>query len=142
MQTTQPAVRPFHETIVEAIRTCGPASTGRIFLLTRLIRDTKIPKGHDEILAAIDEFFDFPGSNKYARDLREVRESLLAQKEAVTKKAGVSETKEVDLNYLQWEAQKLHFCLNDRKPDSAEWKKSLQEIIETMHKLTAQALGK
>ena len=83
MTQTVSNLRPFHETIVEAIRVCGPASSGRIFILTRLIRDTAIPKGHDQILAAIDEYFDFPGSTKYARDIREVKESLLAQKAAV-----------------------------------------------------------
>ncbi|TSC91040.1 MAG: hypothetical protein G01um10142_150 [Parcubacteria group bacterium Gr01-1014_2] len=44
--------RPFHESIVEAIR-C--ASYSDMMCLGMLINETKIPKGHDEILAAWQE---------------------------------------------------------------------------------------
>lgn len=101
-------VRPFHETIVEAIRVCGPASSGRIFILTRLIRDTAIPKGHDQILAAIDEYFDFPGSNKYARDIREVKESLLAQKQAAKGTDGKGKSERALMVIIEMLIQRHH----------------------------------
>ena len=44
--------RPFHETIVDAIRR---VSVYNLPLLADLIRETKIPKGHDEIIAAWKE---------------------------------------------------------------------------------------
>ncbi len=73
--------RPVHETIVEAIRRCNPSpSSGEILHLFQLIKDTTIPKGHDEIIAAINEYFRFPGGEKWAREIREVRESILEQK--------------------------------------------------------------
>ena len=50
MKTTEQEVkRPFHETIVEAIRR---ASSNELQCLATLIRETKVPKGHDEIIAA------------------------------------------------------------------------------------------
>lgn len=79
--------RPFHETIVDAIRRCSYPSTGEITRLLRLIEETKIPKGHDEIIAAIDAFFKFPGADKWAREIREVKESILEQKRAAAQKA-------------------------------------------------------
>ena len=50
MQTTeQTGKRPFHETIVDAIR----RADGHEFqCLAMLIKATKIPKGHDEIIVA------------------------------------------------------------------------------------------
>ena len=50
MQTTeQVAKRPFHETIVEAIHR---AYSIELRCLAMLIKETKIPKGHEEIIAA------------------------------------------------------------------------------------------
>ena len=50
MPTTEKAAkRSFHETIIEAIRR---ASTSDLECLAALIKATKIPKGHDEIIAA------------------------------------------------------------------------------------------
>ena len=48
MQTTEVMKRPSHETIVEAIRR---ASSRELECLATLIKATKIPKGHDEIIA-------------------------------------------------------------------------------------------
>ncbi len=84
-------LKPFHETIITAIRNCHPSpSDGAIFNLLNLVRETMIPKGHDEIIAAIDKYFDFPGSDKYARDIRLVKESLLAQKTTYEKASAVT----------------------------------------------------
>jgi len=69
-----PKLRPFHETIVDAIRRCSSPSTGEIIRLFALIEQT-------EIIAAIDEFFGFSGGEKWAYDIRRVKESILAQKE-------------------------------------------------------------
>lgn len=44
--------RPFHETIVDTIREMTPVN---IPLVARLIMATKIPRGHDEIIAAWKE---------------------------------------------------------------------------------------
>ncbi len=41
--------RPFHETIIDSI---GESSYHEISLLAKLIKTTKIPKGHDEIIEA------------------------------------------------------------------------------------------
>ena len=50
--TEQEMKRPFHETVVEAIQ---QASSAGLVCLGTLIRATKIPKGHDEIIAAWNE---------------------------------------------------------------------------------------
>ena len=142
MQTTEEVVvRPFHETIVEAIRRCDLMKWRReMFFLFQLIKETKIPKGHDEIIAAIDQSFDFPEAEKWPIEKRLVKESLLAQKQAASQKDG--EKKEVDLNSLDWEAEQLHYYIANPEPDSEQWKQSLQETIKNLHKLTSQALGK
>lgn len=72
--------KPFHETIVGAIKRCPAPSNGEIFRLFRLIKETEIPKGHDKIIAAIDEYFYFPGAGKYTRAISEVKNSILEQK--------------------------------------------------------------
>ena len=54
MSTTEKAERrPFHETIVDAIRSTNYHN--ELGCLIRLISVTKIPKGHDEIIAALEE---------------------------------------------------------------------------------------
>lgn len=85
--------RPFHQTIIDAIRRCPGPSTGEILRLFQLIKDTQILMGHDEICAAIDEYFYFPGANKWAREIRLVKESLRAQQEQAGKKAPIAKRK-------------------------------------------------
>ena len=53
----------------------------------------RVPKDHDEIIAAIDAYFDFPGAEKWARQIREVKESLLEQKE---RNKRLAEEKKID----------------------------------------------
>lgn len=66
--------RPFHETIVDAIR---QASSTQLECLATLIKATKVPKGHDEIIAAWKAMC-------WGKDLG-VPASLLKQKQATTK---------------------------------------------------------
>lgn len=87
--TEQSKFRPFHETIVGAIRRCNPSpSAMEILHLFDLIKETKIPSGHSKIVAAIDEYFNFPGADKWAREIREVKESLLEQAQKVGEQTG------------------------------------------------------
>jgi hypothetical protein len=82
------ALKPFHETIIQSIRRCNPSpSSPEIHHLLQLIKETKIPNGHDEIIAAIDNYFDFAGAAKWARDILEVKKSILEQKRVAKKKA-------------------------------------------------------
>lgn len=86
MQPVEQFLRPFHETIVVMIGKCNPSpSQGEILLLMQLITITKIPHGHNEIIAAIDKYFDFPGASKFAKVIRLTKESLEAQKTAAKK---------------------------------------------------------
>ena len=143
MQTTteQIATRPFHETIVGAIQRWSSPSNGEILRLFQLIEETKIPKGHDEIITAVDKFFDFPGAGKWAREIRKGRESVLAQKQASAKKAE-DEKKGINLDDLQQETEKLLALLKDRQPGLMTWNEFMQERLQNLHKLASQALGK
>lgn len=98
--------RPFHETIVNAIQRCSSPSSGEILRLFRLITETRIRKNHDQIILAIDKFFDFPGAGKWAREIREVKEAILGQKKVSAKKS-VGKKKSVRLDDLQQETEKL-----------------------------------
>lgn len=80
------ALRPFHETIVGAIKRCPSPSTGEILRLHQLIMETRIPAGHDAILSALAKFWDFPGASKWSCLIREVVESVEAQKSLVDDK--------------------------------------------------------
>ncbi|MFH1631935.1 MAG: helix-turn-helix domain-containing protein [bacterium] len=122
--------RPFHETIVDAIRSCPSPSTGEIFRLFRLIRQTKIPKGHDEIVAAIDKAFDFPGSSKYAREVNATRASVLAQK--------VDEPKGDLAELVEWhraksERELLEALLFQTKGDRAKVAEALQLNLSALN---------
>ncbi len=86
MQTTeQVAKRPFHETIVEAIR---HASISDLQCLAVLIKATKIPAGHDEIIAAWNKAA-WPGHTLH--DDYGVPADLLEQKQEATEKAKAKE---------------------------------------------------
>lgn len=135
--STTTNLRPFHESIVEAIRRCDPSpSKGEILRLFEMIKETKIPKGHDEIIAVIDKFFDFPGGEKWARHVRLVKESVLAQKQVASQK---SEKKSVSLEELQQEAEKL--MTMSREDGSSGFDKYFQ-CVEKLHNLTLQVLGR
>lgn len=139
--TEQVSTRPFHETIVGAIRRCSNPSSGEIFHLFQLIKDTNIPQGHYKIIAEIHKFFDFLGAEKWAREIREVKESILEQKRANTPKVE-GENKGINLDDLQRETEKLSGLLKDRQPGLITWNEALREQLQKMHQLTAQALGK
>lgn len=78
--------RPFHESIVETIVEAGNNGSGcEVWLcLARLIRTTKIPKGHDEIIAA--------WRNKNLDDDLGVTASLLEQKKEAAEKEQTAST--------------------------------------------------
>lgn len=80
-------LRPFHEAIVEAIRRCPDPLNTEIWALLQLIKETKIPAGHDEIIAAIDWYFNPSATNPWKSIIHEVKESILAQKHAAEEKA-------------------------------------------------------
>lgn len=129
-------LRPFHETVVEAIL-C--ASGTRMADLAKLIKTTKIPRGHNEIIAAwnVRKKAMCWDSEK----LGGVVASLLQQKaeaEAEVAKASA----DIDLDGLQVEAEKLLALLNDRETGLSSWWTFLEERLWNLHKLTSQVLDK
>ncbi len=75
-------LRPFDESIVLAIEQVhGNGTAQEMIYLMDLIQKTKIPKNHDSVLAALDRYWDFPGATKWAREIRQTRESLIAQQQ-------------------------------------------------------------
>ena len=80
--------RPFHESIVDAI---NRASYGDMRCLGMLISETKIPKGHDEILAAWN--FRQKELNVFV-PIEGVEAGLLEQKQEAEKKEKEKKTKE------------------------------------------------
>ena len=75
--TAEPSVKllPFHESVIVEI--CC-ASTNDSFVLAKLIRTTKIQKGHDDIIAAWNRRAELMG---WGEDALGVPTSLLKQKE-------------------------------------------------------------
>ena len=88
MQTTERAAkRPFHETIVEAIGSVD--SFDELRVLAKLIRATKIPMGHDEIIAAWNqhlEGYHFDIGTIGDDDVSGVLADLLEKKEEAAEK--------------------------------------------------------
>ncbi|MBI2482262.1 MAG: hypothetical protein HYV76_01730 [Candidatus Vogelbacteria bacterium] len=133
--TEQVATRPFHETILEAIR---QASSTELKCLATLIKATKVPKGHDEIVAVWNERRKAMCWDD--EDLG-VPANLLEQKQANAKKTE-GEKKGINLDDLQQETEKLLSLLKDRQPGLMTWNEFMQERLQNLHKLAAQALGK
>lgn len=77
--------RPFHETVIDALRRCGSPSASNTLNILGLILETEIREGHDDILAAIERYVKFPGG-AWAEEVHQVKESLLIQKRAHTPK--------------------------------------------------------
>lgn len=110
-----PETKPFHETIVDAIRQCSKPTTGEIIRLFEFIKKTTVPANHDAIIAAIDKYFDFPGANKWAREIRLVKEHLLAQKQAAKNKKNDSfdpETIKANLPFIIDHLDDIHRLRN------------------------------
>jgi len=93
-------LKPFHETLIDMIKLGSGRSVEHVLFLFDIIKITKIPKGQAEIISAIEKYFDFPGASKYARDIREVKENLLAQQKlAVEEEKKKREVRTEDLLY-------------------------------------------
>jgi len=78
----QKEFRPFHETIIAAINRCPGPANREIFRLFVLIKETRIPKGHDEIIAAWQKKEGRVGWN-----LERLVADLLEQKKEAEEKA-------------------------------------------------------
>jgi len=76
--------KPFHESVVNIIRgylsslTRGGARP--ILAILKLIEETTIPAGHDEIKKAIRYYFNMPGGDAFQQKVREVCKYLDEQK--------------------------------------------------------------
>lgn len=132
--TAQTATRPFHEIVVSAIR---QASGPELEFLAALIKATKVPKGHDEIIAAWNERRN---ALYWGTEDLGVPASLRAQAQASTR-ARASEKQGIDLDELQRETQTLLALLTDRHPGLATWNEALRNRLQTLKKLISQALG-
>ncbi|HSV94616.1 MAG TPA: hypothetical protein VLH94_01365 [Spirochaetia bacterium] len=132
---SQYSTAPFHQTIVEAIERCPSPSTGEIFRLFRLIRATEITEGHDEIVTAIDNFFDFPGAGKYAQEIRWVKECLETQK---LKFAAVPRT--MNLDEFQVEIEKMLSLLKDRQTGMISWYGFFLDRLKSLHSMISRVV--
>ena len=128
---------PFEKTIIRAISRCSNPTTGEIMRLFALIKETEIKFGHDEIIQAIDNYFNFPGNSKWARDIREVKENILAKKRAIEKE--VLQKINRTLDDLEKEAKLLLNILEERRPKDWSGYEEIVKRIEKMKKLLDQA---
>ncbi len=145
MQTTEQVVtRPFHETIVDAIHRCHPhPAESQIWFLFELIKETKIPKGHDEIIEAICQYFNTETARGW-RDNSTIKETLVSllvkQREALTKSD--DKKKSVNLDEIQQEMEKLLPLLKDRQCGLMIFDELTQKRLQNLSELISQALGK
>ena len=129
--------RPFHEAIVDAIYRCTSSLDSDGMVLLRLINETEIPKGRDEIATAIDKHF---GSSRKWELVREVKEGLLNQEQtAVNEFASVE--KGSSLDELQQRAERLVVLLKDRHPGLMTWNMIFREWLQSLHKIVSQVLN-
>lgn len=80
--------KPFHESLVDAIRSAveRPREMPEMFLLAQLIKDTKIPAGHDEILAAWKQLRQKHTHGEGDPDIFDVIADLAEQKSEAAKR--------------------------------------------------------
>ncbi len=73
--------KPFHEALVDAINYVSESTDmSEIAVLAQLIKRTKIPAGHDEILAAWNRLCNKFGYGVGSPDIIDVRAALEEQK--------------------------------------------------------------
>lgn len=124
--------RPFHETIVEMIERSRGWTDNASQDLLKLIKNTSIPKGHEEIISAIDRVFCFKGGAKWRREIEQVKKTILRQNKPKSKEGGVN------LNELQSEAEKLLSLLKDRQQGLFSWNQCMHDCLKNMHELTSR----
>ncbi len=127
-------LRPFHEAVVDIIRA---ATLEGLACLAMLIRKTKIPKGHDEIIAAWNHRLAELGSTLSFG----VVASLQEQKQASAKKPE-GEKKSVNNEELIQETERLLSLLKERECGMFTWHEAVHERLDKMHELIRIATGK
>lgn len=128
-------LRPFHETIVEAIRR---ASLRNLMCLATLIKATKIPKGHKEIIEA----WNARCKEVFSEDF-DVTDNLLDQKLATAEKraaekAGGEEKK----SELRKEIEELFDSVQSHYYELMGQRKRAHSEFEKLRQLVSQVLGK
>lgn len=123
-------LRPFHETIVEAIRR---ASSAELECLATLIKGTEVSKGCDEIIVAW---------NERRKEMCWGDEDLGVPAILLEQKNFEREKKSINLDDLQQEVEKLLSLLTVREFGLMTWHEFVRERLDNLHKITSQALGK
>jgi|SRR3989338_2681112 len=124
--TENTKVRPFHETVVEAI--CHSQSPGEVVRLFQLLQNTRILEGHNEILAAARERVGkLENSWKWNDEMAALEKSLLAQRQAATNRNAL-------LSHIKSEIGKLVERLGGDRQSN------LREMV-TLRALLSRALG-
>ena len=138
-------LRPFHETIVEAIEKAS--NLDEVGCLTELLQNTKVPQNHGAIIAAINENWERwlcdDGWKNYVDQLKASlrQQKKKAESEAAAAKASV-EKKSFNLDELQQETEKLLALLKDRQPGLMTWNEFLCERLRNLYELTSRAVSK
>ncbi|MFH0779630.1 MAG: hypothetical protein V1928_02100 [Parcubacteria group bacterium] len=126
---------PFHEAIIEMI---NRGSDENISFVLELLKITAIPKGHDEIIAAIEDkwgalaFWQIP--------IAEMKVHIFSQKQAAKEKAEDNK-QNIDLEALLLQCKTLLSLLESLSPGTTRTN-LLDEHLEKMYELTKSALGK
>lgn len=137
MQVTREpmSTRPFHETIVKAIR---QASSVELECLATLIKATSIPEGHQEIIAAWNQRRK---EMCWGTEDLDVPAHLLEQQRSSAAKA-LAGKGTISLDDLQQETERLLAFLRDRQPGLMTWNGFMRERLQRLHGLISQALRK
>ncbi len=143
--------RPFHETVVDAIHRChSPNSflgSTEILRLLLLIDETKIPRGHQEIIDAIDDFSkkhrlqDLPSEWGVAPQCIEITKELVLKQRQEAEEEQARKKESINLDELQREVEYLLSLLVDRHRGKVSWEFIMQNHLQKLHKLTSLALG-
>ena len=133
-------LRPFHETILFSLRSCDLATDEEKVRILRLICQTRIPKGHDEILAAIDEVLSTLDIHKWSDTIRRTKESVLAQKK-IAEEENPSKGMDGDLDDLQESARSMLTLLTERHPGAPAWVELFNKGLKKLHEATSRIVN-
>lgn len=133
-----PIPRPFHDTLLEYLKKISNEAVGadEISRILDLIKSTKIPRKHDEIIKALRDALQINYGRFY--DERELAVAhILEQKAECERKAQEG----VNLNELETETRKLLSLLEDRQPGLATWNDAMRDSLKIIRTLSEKAFG-
>lgn len=130
--------KPFHDTLLDYLKELANEVPGadEITRLFKLIKATKIPRKHDEIIIALKNALQV-NYGKFYEEMELVIAHILEQKAECERKSQEG----INLDELEKATRAMLSLLENRQPGLSTWNDAMRDSLKSLRMLSERAFG-